>query len=51
MAVVDLTWVQDGIEEIEVEAIGWVNNFGGVEVASSVVTLAWVQELALKNER
>ncbi len=43
-SVIGLDWVQDSIEEIEFEAIGWVNNFGGVEAASAVVALAWVQD-------
>ena len=37
-------WVQDGIDEVEAEAIDWISNFGDAEVASSVVSLGWMQD-------
>ena len=36
--------MQDGIEDIEWQAIRWVNNFDGGDVATSVVALAWMQD-------
>ena len=44
LSVVALDWVQDGIEEVEADAIDWMNNFGDTGVASSVVSLGWVQD-------
>ena len=43
-SIVDLDWMHDGIEDLEAEAIRWMNNFRDEEVASSVVALAWVQD-------
>ena len=43
-SVIGLGWVQDGIEDIEWQAIDWVSNFNGGAVATSVVALAWVQD-------
>ena len=43
-SVVELGWVQDGIDGAEAEAIAWINNIGGAGVASSVVALGWVQD-------
>ena len=43
-SVVELGWVQNGIDGAEAEAIAWINNIGGAGVASSVVTLGWVQD-------
>ena len=39
-----MSWVQDGIDDVEAGAIAWMNNFGDAEVASSVVSLGWVQD-------
>ena len=36
--------MQDGIEDIEWQAIRWVNRFDGGDVATSVVALAWMQD-------
>ena len=44
MSVVSLGWVQDSISDVEAEAIAWIGNVSGVEVASAVVALAWVQD-------
>ena len=44
LSIVALDWVQDGIEELEIEAIDWMNNFGDAGVASSVVSLGWMQD-------
>ena len=43
-SIVALDWLQDGIEDLEGEAINWIGNFGDAEVASSVVALGWVQD-------
>ena len=43
-SVVGLSWVQDGVDGAEAEAIAWINNIGGDAVASSVVALGWVQD-------
>ncbi len=43
-SIVDLDWMHDGIEDLEAEAVRWMNNFGDEEVASSVVALSWVQD-------
>ena len=43
-SVVSLSWVQDGIEEVEAEAIDWMSNFGDAEVAASVVSMDWMQD-------
>ena len=39
-----LNWVQDGIDDLEFEAIDWIGNFSDVDVAKLVVELAWVQD-------
>ena len=44
LSVVALDWVQDGMEDVEAEAIDWMNNFGDAEVASAVVSLGWMQD-------
>ena len=49
-SIVDLDWMQDGIEDLEAEAIRWMNNFGDEEVTSSVVALSWVQDGIDKQE-
>ena len=45
-SVVDLTWVQDGIEDLEVQTIEELSyiNYDNAELASSVVDLAWAQD-------
>ena len=43
-SVVSLSWVQDGVDELEAEAIDWINNFGGPQVALSLVSLGWMQD-------
>ena len=49
-SIVDLDWMQDGIEDLEAEAIDWFSNFSDAEVALSVVDLDWVQEGIGKQE-
>ena len=49
-SVVELGWVQDGITDVEAEAIDWFSNFSDAEVALSVVDLDWVQEGIGKQE-
>ena len=44
LSVVALGWVQNGIEDIEAEAIDWINNITGAEAMSAVVALGWVQD-------
>ena len=43
-SIVSLSWVQDGIHDVEVGAFRWLNNMGSAEVASSVVSLGWVED-------
>ena len=43
-SIVSLSWVQDGIHDVEAGAFRWLNNIGSAEVASSVVSLGWVQD-------
>ena len=49
-SIVALDWLQDGIEDLEGEAINWIGNFGDAEVMSSVVALGWVQDGIGKQE-
>ena len=44
MTLVSLGWVQDGVDDLEVDALSWVGNIGSAEVASSVVSLGWMQD-------
>ena len=41
-SVVALRWVEDGVNDVEAEAISWLNNIEGVDVASLVVSLHWL---------
>ena len=43
-AVVDKTWVGDGLEGKEVEAISWIGNFRDAEVALAVLGFDWVED-------
>ena len=43
-SIVSLSWVQDSIDNVEAEAVRWVNNIGSAEVALAVVSLGWVQD-------
>ena len=37
-------WVQDGVDELEAEAIGWLRNMGNADVLSHVVAVEWVRD-------
>ena len=41
-SIVSMDWFQDGVDGVEAEALGWVNNIGSAEVATAVVSLRWV---------
>ena len=43
-SLVSLSWIRDGVDDLEAGAIDWINNIGSAEVASSVVALDWVQD-------
>ena len=43
-AIVELTWVRDGINGSEPGAIRWLRNFSDANVALSVIALGWVQD-------
>ena len=43
-AIVELTWVEDGINGSEPGAIRWLRNFSDANVALSVIALGWVQD-------
>ena len=43
-SIVSLSWVQDGIHDVEAGAFRWLDNMGSAEVASSVVSLGWVED-------
>ena len=42
-SIVGLDWVRDGIEDVELQAIDWLNNFDDAE-AAAVVGLGWMQD-------
>ena len=42
--VISQDWVQDGVDELEAEAIGWLRNMGNADVLSHVVAVEWVRD-------
>ncbi len=44
MSIVSLDWVRDGLDDLEAQAIDWIGNTRGVEVASALVALPWVRD-------
>ena len=42
--VISQDWVQDGVDELEAEAIGWLRNMGNADVLSHVVAIEWVRD-------
>ena len=42
--IVQMAWVQDGVDSQEAEAIKWVDNSEDADVALSVTELAWMQD-------
>ncbi len=43
-SLVSMSWVRDGVTQLETGAIGWMNNFSAAEVASAVVALEWLPD-------
>ena len=43
-SIVSMSWVQDGVHDVEARAFRWMNNIASAEVASSVVSLGWVED-------
>ena len=39
-----LSWVRDGIHDLEAGAFRWLNDIGSAGVPSSVVSLGWVED-------
>ena len=42
--IIQMAWVQDGVDKQEAEAINWVDSSGDADVALSVTELAWVRD-------
>ena len=42
-SIVSLSWVQDGVNDVEAGAFRWMKNIGSAKVKTSVVSLSWVE--------